>query len=257
VSEPLANVDTLIVLLAAGQSRQQVEEAAVSKLGMTADAARASVAEAVRRIKLAAEFNPDEELGQSLTRLRQLYKQAVATQDTKTALAVNREMNRLMMLTRPGKTKGGPSTLLTGTQVAALFGVNRATVTTWAERGLPRDGKAHYDLGTVVRWWKADFERQHVSVSVDEEACRKRKLQAQANRAELEFEQLRGKLVPTEDVELANVRKVHAVKTAFLTLPRSVASLLANQSAATIEAELYGRIVAICEEFAHGNTWPG
>ena len=252
MTEPVLNVDTLIVLLVSGQSRQQVEEAAVAKLGMTADAARASVTEAVRRIKLAAEFNPDEELGQSLTRLRQLYKQAVAIQDTKTALAVNREMNRLMMLTRPGKVKNQTS-LLTGTQVAALFGVNRATVTTWAERGLPRDGKAHYDLGTVVRWWKADFERQHVSVSVDEEACRKRKLQAQAARAELELEQLRGKLIPAEQVEQANVRKVHAVKSAFLSLPRSVASLLAGQSAATIEAELAGRIVAICEEFARGS----
>jgi len=253
MTEPVLNVDTLIVRLAAGQSRQQVEEAAVAKLGMTADAARVSVAEAVRRIKLAAEFNPDEELGQSLTRLRQLYRQAVAIQDTKTALAVNREMNRLMMLTRPGKTKGGATAaLLTGTQVAALFGVNRATVTTWAERGLPRDGKAHYDLGTVVRWWRADFERQHVSVSVDEEACRKRKLQAQAARAELELEQLRGKLIPAEQVEQANVRKVHAVKSAFLSLPRSVASLLAGQSAATIEAELTGRIVAICQDFASG-----
>jgi len=251
VSEPTLNVDTLIVLLAAGQSRQQVEEAAVAKLGMTADAARASVAEAVRRIKLAAEFNPDEELGQSLTRLRQLYKQAVAIQDTKTALAVNREMNRLMMLTRPGKTKGQTS-LLTGTQVAALFGVNKATVTTWVSRGLPRDGKAHYDLGTVVKWWKADFERQHVSVSVDEEASRKRKLKAQADRAELELEQLRGKLIPAEQVDQANVRKVHAVKSAMLAVPRSVASLLANQSAATIEAELTGRMVAICQDFASG-----
>ena len=61
-----------------------------------------------------------------------------------------------------------------------------------------------------------------------------------------------GKLVNAEEVLQSNMRKIHSVKAAFLSLPRSVSAMLVGMDAAAIEAELTERIVAICQEFANG-----
>jgi hypothetical protein len=97
---PPVTQQKVILLLVSGLSEDLVISACIENLGLAEPDARAAYAEARRRVVLAAEYHPDEELGRAITRLNDLYARSLKIQDTKTALAVQRELNRLLMLDR-------------------------------------------------------------------------------------------------------------------------------------------------------------
>ena len=51
-----------------------------------------------RKIRLAADFDAEEALGRGLTRLNILYEKCVKVQDFKTALGVQKELNKLQAI---------------------------------------------------------------------------------------------------------------------------------------------------------------
>jgi hypothetical protein len=92
-------LDKIVLLLVSGLARSAVEEA-VGKLGLTGDAASSALAEARMRIQVAARWDRDDQLGTALVRLNDIYRRALAVQDAKTALGVQKELNRLLDLYR-------------------------------------------------------------------------------------------------------------------------------------------------------------
>lgn len=97
---PPAMLQKVILLLVSGLPEDAVIAACTDNLGMPEADARATYQEARRRIILAAHYHPDEQLGTSITRLNDLYARSLKIQDNKTALAVQRELNRLLDLDR-------------------------------------------------------------------------------------------------------------------------------------------------------------
>lgn len=93
-------VDKVVLLLVTIRSRADVRRQCVEneKLRLTEDQADAAIDEAGRRIRLAAACDFDRELGTAKTRLAQLYGQAAKVMDFKTALAVQKETNKLLGL---------------------------------------------------------------------------------------------------------------------------------------------------------------
>ena len=89
--------DRIVLLLTNGMSIEAAESYCI-KTGMDRDAARQAVAEARKRITLAAEFARDEQLGRAIMRLDDLYAKSIAGQDIRTALQAQRELNRLLDL---------------------------------------------------------------------------------------------------------------------------------------------------------------
>ena len=92
-------LDKLVLLLVSGLARSAIADA-VGKLGLAPDQAATAIAEARTRIQIAAQWDRNEQLGTAMVRLNDCYRRAMAVQDTKTALAVQRELNRLMDLYR-------------------------------------------------------------------------------------------------------------------------------------------------------------
>ena len=95
------DIDKAILMLTGGISRAAAEEIVVAKMSMTPREAKALVAQAARRLTLAADYNHDAELGTAITRLNDLFKRSLAIQDVKTCLAIQRELNKLLDLYRP------------------------------------------------------------------------------------------------------------------------------------------------------------
>lgn len=96
---PAEIVDQTIALLLALESHNEVTKALTSeKMGLTAKAAEAAIAEAQRRLALVAGFDRTKELGRAISRLNNLYRRSLQIQDCKTALGVQRELNRLLAL---------------------------------------------------------------------------------------------------------------------------------------------------------------
>ncbi|HOM18470.1 MAG TPA: hypothetical protein PLQ00_14160 [Thermoguttaceae bacterium] len=91
-------IDQAILLLVSGLSAEAAANALQSKLGVSAAQAIAAAKEAEKKIILAANYDRTKELGTAISRLNDLYRRAVAIQDTKTALQIQRELNKLLDL---------------------------------------------------------------------------------------------------------------------------------------------------------------
>ena len=62
-----------------------------------------------RKIRLAADFDAEEALGRGLTRLNILYEKCVKVQDFKTALGVQKELNKLQAIYQKRKEEEEPT----------------------------------------------------------------------------------------------------------------------------------------------------
>jgi len=91
-------IDRAVLLIVSGMSVEAAAATLQSKLGVTAAKAAAVAKKAEKKIILAANYDRTKELGTAIARLNDLYRRAVAIQDTKTALQIQREINRLLDL---------------------------------------------------------------------------------------------------------------------------------------------------------------
>jgi len=96
-----AILQKVILLLVSHQNRAVVAQACAEKLDIPAAIVPAVLQEARRQLTLAADFHRTEELGKAIKRLDDCYARSLAIQDVKTALAAQKEMNRLLDLYRP------------------------------------------------------------------------------------------------------------------------------------------------------------
>jgi len=95
---PAATIaDKVLLLLVSGAGEASIAEG-LAKLGVPAEERPAILAEARRRITLAADYHRDHELGQAIVRLNDCYRRSLAVQDAKPALASQKELNKLMDL---------------------------------------------------------------------------------------------------------------------------------------------------------------
>lgn len=91
-------IDRAVLLLVSGLNLEAVVTTLREKLGIPPAAATAAAKKAEKKIILAANYDRTKELGTAIARLNDLYRRAVAIQDTKTALQIQREINRLLDL---------------------------------------------------------------------------------------------------------------------------------------------------------------
>lgn len=101
------NLDKIVLLMVSGMSKADMENACVMKLGIEPHEVAAAIAEARRRLTLAAEYNRDEQLGTAITRMNDIYGRAIRAADIKTALTAQREINKLMDLYREAAGSSG------------------------------------------------------------------------------------------------------------------------------------------------------
>jgi len=94
-------VEQIVLLMIGGLSDALLYTAAIDKLKLTPELATAAIDEARRLITLAADYNRHEELGRAVRRINKLFSDSVKMQDSKTALACQKELNKLLSLYEP------------------------------------------------------------------------------------------------------------------------------------------------------------
>jgi len=91
-------LEELILFLVLGRSEASAIEQAVKELGVRRTDAAALVGLAGDRIAIAADFDRRREVGQAVRRINHLYTTAADQDDVKSALASQKELNRLLDL---------------------------------------------------------------------------------------------------------------------------------------------------------------
>ncbi len=96
-----STIERVLLWMVYGLAGADLESACVAKLDVDPSQVRSVIAEARKRLTLAAEYNRDELLGTALTRLNDLYSRCIRTAgegsgpNLAKALDVQREINRL------------------------------------------------------------------------------------------------------------------------------------------------------------------
>lgn len=98
---PAGLVDRLVLMLVSNVPPDAIA-ASADKLDTTPQVLAAAVTEARRQITLAADFHRDREIGLAYKRLNEIFRRSLAIQDGKTALAAQKELNKLLRLYEPG-----------------------------------------------------------------------------------------------------------------------------------------------------------
>ena len=91
-------LDKLVLLLVSLRDRRKVAEVAVAKLGVPPAAVHALISSAFEKIREAASFDTEEQAGQAIFRLNDLYERSLKVQDCKTALSCQKELTKLQDL---------------------------------------------------------------------------------------------------------------------------------------------------------------
>lgn len=99
-SQPIEHpaIEKIVLLMVSGLNKDSLRDAAIQKLAVPPEQAVAFIAEAKRRLNVAAKYDPDEKLGEAMTRLNDIYARSLKAQDMKTALAAQREIDRIVGL---------------------------------------------------------------------------------------------------------------------------------------------------------------
>jgi hypothetical protein len=98
--------DNVLMIVVNGASNAAAEAYAVRSGADPAEASRL-VADARKRLTIAADYARDEQVGRAVMRLDSLYAKSISDGDTKTALQAQRELNRLLDLyARPDSGQG-------------------------------------------------------------------------------------------------------------------------------------------------------
>lgn len=90
--------EKVTIMLVAGMSVGQAEDAAVVKLGATKKAAAAAVGVVSKRIALAGHVDLRRELGMAISRYQDLYKRAISAGELKIAATAQGKLDRLLAL---------------------------------------------------------------------------------------------------------------------------------------------------------------
>lgn len=89
--------DAVVLILARGLP-DQIAIKHCAKSGIETKRAKQIIARARKRITLAADYKRDEQVGMAVIRLGEIYTKAAGSEDWRTALQAQREINKLMSL---------------------------------------------------------------------------------------------------------------------------------------------------------------
>lgn len=139
-------------------------------------------------------------------------------------------------MTTPTKIRGQ---LVNQSDLAAVFGVHRTTITAWLKRGLPYVNKADprrrvewgFDTAEVARWLADQAVSDAVGDTdqVAEDELKRRKLAAETTLAEIEAAKKRGEVVLIDDVVRVVTDDVLACKARLRTIPQRVVARLVGE----------------------------
>jgi len=93
-------IDKVLLLMVSGLSHADLTAACIGKLNVPPEEVAGVIAQARRKLTLAADYNRDEQIGTAVTRLNDIYARAIRGQDIKTALVAQKELNKLLDLYR-------------------------------------------------------------------------------------------------------------------------------------------------------------
>lgn len=148
-----------------------------------------------------------------------------------------------------------PGVVRTQNDLAIAVRKTLRTIGYWISEGMPVNPDGTYHIATIVEW-RVLRDTNKIQAGDDDQKRELEKIKTE--RAKFELEQLKSELIPRAQVDQENARKVLALKTSLLTLPKILAPRLFGMTEKEIHHTLTERIKDIIRVFsgekAHGRS---
>ena len=143
-------------------------------------------------------------------------------------------------------------------ELAEFFGVALTTTDQWQRHGCPveratKRGESHkFWTADVARWLREQAVEQATGqTTADETELKRRKLQAETGKSELEFAKARGDVAPIYEFERAQAKMMAVIRTNIMNVPaRAVLQLLGETNEADFKAKLRAELILALEQSA-------
>ena len=152
----------------------------------------------------------------------------------------------------------GQGQLLNRAEAAEFFGVALTTVDQLMRHGCPveraaKRGEAHkFNSAELARWLREKaIEQATGQTTADETELKRRRLQAETGKSELEFAKARGDVAPIYEFERAQAKMMAVIRTNIMNVPaRAVLQLLGETNEADFKAKLRAELILALEQSA-------
>lgn len=137
--------------------------------------------------------------------------------------------------------------------MAGLFDVTEKTISVWKNKeGLAEAflSKGKWDLRTAVQWWAEN--KFYPSDNKEISDSRERWEKARADKMELSVDQIKGELLPADEVQHALKELIGTTKRAFLMLPHQLPTLLVGKDPAETKETLETAVDEILKGLVEG-----
>lgn len=142
--------------------------------------------------------------------------------------------------------------------LAELFGVALPTVDGWVRNGVPvvtRGGRGRqweFDTAAVIDWIRDKAVSEATgNIQADEAELRRRKLQAETTKAELELAKAKGDVAPVREFERAQAAAFAQIRANIMNVPqRAVLQLLGETDETIFKEKLRAELTLALQEAA-------
>lgn len=116
-----------------------------------------------------------------------------------------------------------PGVVRTQNDLAKAVRKTLRTIGYWISEGMPVNADGTYHIATIVEW---RVLRDTNKILPGDDGHKRELDKIKAQRAQFELEQMKGEHVSRKEVDEENTRKIHALKTSLLTIPKVLAPRL-------------------------------
>lgn len=158
----------------------------------------------------------------------------------------------------PGKSL--ENNFLVSTKIACeFFGISREALSTWTEKGAPKEGRGKYDLKKLMEW-------RYKGSTIESPGVRKLKAEAELKEARAKQEKIKlsvteQKFLPVAQVQDELAKLLLNLKKSLLSIGHNVAAELAArvdaETAETARGEVDKRIREALEELSRNGRYTG
>jgi phage terminase Nu1 subunit (DNA packaging protein) len=95
---------------------------------------------------------------------------------------------------------GAQKHVVSTAELCDLFDVSKVAVHHWRKAGMPAMSRDRYDLGQVIRWWRARYDERRPGKELEDDDERRALIIAQTRKYEVETARLEAVLIPRDEV---------------------------------------------------------
>ncbi|AIF52012.1 hypothetical protein [Pelosinus sp. UFO1] len=141
-----------------------------------------------------------------------------------------------------------------------FFGVTRETLSGWAKKGAPKEGRGSWDIKKLNEWLGKGATTGNGEQKVLSDEARKLKADAdfreiKSEKEKISLDKIQGDLIKIDDVQMEWASRILELKSGLRQFEKKIAPQIANQSIREVERVLRDEVYYLLESYSRDGAY--